>query len=136
MAGIIVHTNSWVTIAEANDYLENKIGASAWAGLANADKTNYLISAFRYIRQRYNIPKTSTLEIVKEAQIETAWWMYTFWVDYEKRRNLYSAGVKKFTVSKFSEELQKAESPAFLDDLLDEYSKDGVQFPLISRELE
>ena len=134
MAVIIVGTNSWVTIAEADDYLENKIGASDWAGLTDANKTTYLISAFRYIRQKYNIPVASVLQVVKEAQIETAWWMYTFWLDYEKRRNLYSAGVTQFKISKFEEWLQKATTPQFLDDLIGEFKDTGMRFPLIERE--
>lgn len=136
MADITVGTNSWVTITESNNYLENKIGADDWESLTTEQKTAYLISAFRYIRQKYNIELSSTEEDVKNAQIETAWWMYTFWTEYTNRQNLYSAGVRDFSISKFSEKLEESQPPQFLEDLLGAYNKYGVQFPLIERELE
>ena len=100
-----VGTDSWVTVAEANTYLADKYGASTWSALTDAIKQDLLITAFRaiYFSGDYNIPKTSTNEFVKNAQIETAWYLYNFNTEIEKRSALQEQGVLSFSLSKFSE---------------------------------
>jgi len=102
-------TNSWVTIAESDAYLVQKIGAGAWAGLADADKEPYLVTAFRalYYNKNYTIPITSTADAVKAAQIETAWFYYLYYTAVDKRAMLYSSGVREFQISKFMEKLEQ-----------------------------
>lgn len=106
---ITVGVNSWVTIAESNSYLAQKIGATAWAGLSDASKEPYLVTAFRalYYNKNYTIPITSTAAAVKSAQIETAWFYYLYYTAVNKRAMLYSAGVRGFQISKFMEKLEE-----------------------------
>jgi hypothetical protein len=91
--GLILHDNSWVTIAEADTYLSDKFGASAW--LLSTDKAALLITSFReiYFNPDFSIPKTSTNEAVKSAQIELAFWLLNYDVDRDKREALQIMGV-------------------------------------------
>lgn len=104
-----VGTNSWVTVAEANLYLADKYGAGAWAGLTDAVKEDLLITAFWaiYGSAEYTIAKTSTNELVKNAQIETAWHFYLYDAEIWKRLMLSGVGVIEFEISKFREKLTK-----------------------------
>lgn len=121
---IIVGTNSWVTIAEANAYLADKWGASAWTGLdADTQKTPLLISAYRWIRRMtgYATPETTTDQNLKDAQCEAAWYLYKNNDGAEKRDALRAQGVKDFRVMSFSETLSAATVPEAVADLLKDY---------------
>ena len=100
-----VGTDSWVTLTEANTYLGNKFGAATWSPLSNSIKEQLLISAFMaiYYSKEYTVSKTSTSEFVKSAQIETAWYIYNYNTESEKRGALQAQGVDSFSLSKFSE---------------------------------
>jgi hypothetical protein len=138
MASITVGTNSWVTIAEADTYLEGKFGADAWNSLSDTIKTQCLISAFRWIFNYpfFNIPASSTSEKVKSAQIELAWWIYQYYTSYEERGALISGGVEEFTLSKWKETLGEQDMPkVVLDFLDDELEGKGGYFPTVSRDL-
>ena len=138
-ATVIVGTNSWVTITEADDYLEEKFGADAWAGLSNNLKAQCLITAFWWIYNYpfFNIPKSSTDENVKNAQIELAWWIYLYYKGFEKRGALIAGGVTDFTLSKWKEKLDEQEMPQIILNILDdELVNKGGYFPTVSRELE
>ena len=133
---LTVGTNSWVTVAEADTFFSEKWTASAWASLSDSEKESLLISAYRWIQQQlfFSISPASTADIVKQAQMEAAWYMYNFWVEHEKRRALYIQGVTKFKISKFSEDLQGVQFPEFIKAMLDDYIVNlGGKFPIISR---
>ena len=135
--GLVVGTNSWVTVAEADSYLADKFGASAWSGLANSIKEQSLITAFWWIynNPNYNIAKSSTAEKVKNAQIELAWWIYNYYEEYRKREALISSGVKKFRIGEFSEDLNNQSLPKIVTDMLeDELTNLGGSFPTVSRD--
>ena len=102
---LTVGTNSWVTIAEADTYLADKYGAGDWAGLTNAVKSQLLITAFWsiYGSAEYTIAKSSTAELVKNAQIELAWYFYGYDSEIWKRLSLQGLGVQEFEISKFRE---------------------------------
>jgi len=138
-ATVIVGTNSWVTTTEADDYLEEKFGADAWAGLSATIKAQCIITAFWWIFNYpfVNIPKSSTNESVKNAQIELAWWIYNYYKSYEKRGALIASGVKEFDLSKWSEKLHEQDLPQVVLNLLDgELIGKGGYFPTVSRELD
>lgn len=121
---IVVGSNSWVTVAEADTYLEGKWGASGWAGLDPVtQKTPLLISAFRWIRRLtgYSVPADSTDQNVKDAQCEAAWYLYKHGTGSDKREALRAQGVKAFRVMSFSETLTASEVPDFIADLLKDY---------------
>lgn len=135
---VTVGSNSWITRAEADAYLEEKWGASAWASLSGLQKDQLLISAYRWINQQPNIsiPTTSTAAIVKNAQCEAAWFIYNYWSEYEKRRALIASGVKEFEVSNFSETLNKIAFPDFILGMLIDFSVgDAGYFPTAKRDL-
>ncbi len=139
MATITVGTNSWVTIAEADIYFESRYGASAWAGLSTANKTSLLITAYNWINSQiqFTIAASATAAVVKNAQCESAWYIYSYWTEHEDRRALYTQGVREFDISKFSEKLELPEFPAWISDMLDGYLTDaGGTFPLYNRDFE
>lgn len=137
--GLVVGTNSWVTILEADDYLGDKWEASTWAPLTNTQKSQLLITAFWWIYNYsgVNIPKSSTNEKVKNAQIELAWWIYEYYQEYRKREALISSGVKSFSLPEWSETLGKQDLPQNILDILgDELVNSGGYFPKFERELD
>jgi hypothetical protein len=139
MATIVVGTNSWVTITEADDYLDGKLGADAWASLSNSLKTQCLITAYRWLfyHPDLNIPASSTSETVKAAQIELAWWIYNYYAGFQKRGALIASGVEEFDLSKWSETLKAQDLPYEVANILeDEFTGRGGYFPTVSRTLD
>jgi len=136
---ITVGVNSWVTIAEADAYFEARYNATAWAGLAEANKCVLLRHAYAWIQQQamFSIPAASTAQIVKQAQFETAWYIYNYFSQHEKRRALYMQGVRDFQISKFRERLDMPQFPAWIADMLEDFLEDiGGQFPKVERDFE
>jgi|WetSurMetagenome_2_1015567.scaffolds.fasta_scaffold265609_1 hypothetical protein len=117
--GLILHENSWVTIAEADAYLADKFGASAWA--LSTEKAALLITAFReiYSSSLFSIPKTSTNEKVKMAQIEMGFWLLNYNDDKGKREALQIMGVTSAKADDTQENYNcKFIMPPFITDLL------------------
>lgn len=137
MATITVGTNSWVTLDEANTYLDEKFGASAWASLTNNTKEQCLITAYRWINRLSNYSISSSTTKLKYAQIELAWYVYTYYDSHLKHEALIAQGVEEFDISKFSEtSTGKITIPDTVKDLLDEYDiGSGGYLPLIEREV-
>lgn len=136
---LTVGTNSWVTVAEADTYFDERFGASAWAALPNATKEQLLISAYRWIQAQslFTIAASSTAEIVKQAQMETAWYMYKYWDQHEDRRALVAQGVTDFKISQFEETLSEVKFPGFISDMLEDFiTGGGSTFPVVNRTFE
>jgi hypothetical protein len=117
--GLILHENSWVTIAEADIYLADKAGASAWP--LSTEKVALLITAFReiYMSPLFSIPKTSTNERVKAAQIELAFWLMDYNEDRGKREALQIMGVTSAKADDTQENYNcKFVMPNFITDIL------------------
>ena len=136
---LTVGTNSWVTLVEANAYLEEKWGASAWASLTDSQKSQLLITGYRWINQKdyIDIPASSTNTKVKYAQIELAFYCYNYYAEHEKRRALYAQGVRDFSISKYSETLEASDLPDFIKNLLKDFIVDeGGYFPVMERDFE
>jgi hypothetical protein len=113
--------NSWVTISQADIYFLDKWGASSvWAGLTISQKSQLLISAYRWLQglADYSLPPTNISAKIKQAQCEAAWFIYRFNEEAEKRRALYAQGVRTFRVSEFSETLEEQILPANIAGLL------------------
>ena len=48
--GLVVGVNSWVSVADANDYFENRYGiGTTWSALSDSDKEVALITAYKQI---------------------------------------------------------------------------------------
>lgn len=135
MAVVTVGVNSWVTVAEADAYLDAKYGASAWAGLSAADKAALLITACNWLRRQtgFTIPITSTDPNVKAAQCEAAWFWYLHGEEWDKRAALYAEGVRSFTVMSWSEDLAAPAVPVPIQNLLIDYATAGYYKPTVSR---
>jgi hypothetical protein len=118
--GLVVGTNSWVTLTEANTYFSNKWNAGVWAGLTNTQKEQLLISAYNAIQacSDFSISPTSAAAKVKQAQCEMAWFIYKFEEESEHRQALYAQGVRQFSISSFSESLEESGLPANVKNLL------------------
>lgn len=108
---VVVGTNSWVTIAEADDYLTDRIDAADWFLLGDTDnpgivsKTSLLVSAFHWLNTSATISSSSTDDSVKNAQIEAALFLQKHYTELDERRAAASMGVKTFRFSKRSEDL-------------------------------
>lgn len=109
---IIIGTNSWATVAEADAYLTNKVGTSSWFALAETptspgdpSKESYLIMSYEYLLSNcgYSIPADSTDENVKKAQIEFAYYLLNNQEAFDERSEIIASGVKEFKASKWSE---------------------------------
>jgi len=126
MATITVGSNSWITNAEADAYLDCKFGAGAWAAATEENQNKAIITAFWriYASKDYSIAKSETDEKVKNAQAETAYFILADGAEMSKRKALQDAGVKNFTISKFSETYERSNGtllPQEAKDLLDEW---------------
>lgn len=132
---LVIGSNSFVTLAEANSYFAEKYGASVWASLTSANKEQLLISAYRWITRssEVSVPPTATATNVKYAQIELAWYIYCYNEEHNKRSALYSQGVRSFNISKFSETLSQGGLPDIVKDLLKDSLNTGHKFPLLTR---
>lgn len=132
---LIIGVNTFVTLAEANDYLEGKLGANNWSTLTDTEKKQCLISAFRWLL-RLGVSASATTTNVKYAQIELAWWLYQNYEEYEDREALYVSGVRNFRIGQWSESLTKSSLPSFLEDLIPGILDIGGVFPEFNRELD
>lgn len=137
---LTVGSNSWVTVAEATDFLNDRYGASGWASLSNEDQEQLLVTAFWkiYGNKDYTISKDNTDEKVKTAQIVTAWYIYENYDEIKKRMTLQGQGVQSFTISKFSETFKKDGGswlPEEAEDLLNEAFSLNI-FATFERELD
>ena len=138
MATIVVNTNSWVTIAESETYLDEKLGADAWASLSDEEKTQSLISAFRWINRATNYSIGVVTDNLKYAQMELAFYIYEYSESHRKHEALIAQGVDSFRISKFWEASSgKIELPQTVKDLLSDYDLyTAGYFPLMEREVE
>jgi hypothetical protein len=131
---LTVGSNTYVTLSEADSYLEGKLGAGDWFTLTSDNQKQCLISSYRWLR-RLGLPASSTSDNVKSAQIELAWWLYRYYEEHEDREALYANGVRQFKLSKWSENLSESDVPQFIKDLIGDLIGVGGYFPTFSREL-
>jgi hypothetical protein len=106
---LVVGDNSWASIAEADAYLENRIGADdSWfvlpasAGSGEDSRENMLVSAFFWMQgsPQLDIASDVTDDDVKNAQIEAALFLTEHYDDLNERRAAIHTGVESFAYSK------------------------------------
>lgn len=109
---LIIGQNSWVTVNEADEYLKVKFNTAAWFTLASSPnkpgtvaKESLLISAFYWLMSSPEIQLTATLTDinVKNAQIESAWYLYSNGDELFERQKMIEIGLKSFKFSKRQE---------------------------------
>lgn len=108
---LVVGSNSWETVAEADDYLENKMNASEWFELSTVgargavSKESVLITAYNEILASplVNISKDSSDNNVKNAQSEMALFILQYYDELMDRRASIASGLSSFSASKIHE---------------------------------
>jgi hypothetical protein len=121
-----VGVNSWVTIAEADEYFNDIWDGSYWSSLSLANKKKLLITSNKWILSAgYSIPLTSTEQKVKDAQCELSTEVYKSYEEYKKRNTLYGAGVRSFNFNGWSEKLKKGELPVRIQNLLEDFASNS-----------
>jgi len=136
--GLIINTNSWVSVIEANNYLADKWNVGTlWTALNDTQKEQALVTAFHWIQsiKKYNISPLSTANKIKYAQIELAYYIIQYYTQHKKRDALYAQGVRNFSISKWSETIDKSTLPPEVDGLLIDFiTRVGGVFPIITRD--
>lgn len=121
-----VGVNSWVTIAEADEYFNDIWDGPFWSSLSLADKKKLLITSNKWILSAgYKIPPTSTATKVKDAQCELAKEVYNSYEEYTKKNTLHGSGVRSFNFNGWSEKLAKSELPANVGNLLEDFASNS-----------
>lgn len=110
---IVVGTNSWVTLTEAETYFSTRISTTQWDALSDADKESYLITAYNWIYydSAFEVPASSSETAVKNGQCEAALFLVKYYDEHEKRDALIASGVEKFKYGKREEELGEIKKP-------------------------
>ena len=130
---LIVGTNSWGSLAEAELYFGDRIDTEGWTALPDdATKSKFLVSAFRWIYNdpMFDVPVDSEESSVKEGQFEAVLFLVNYSKEYEKRAALISMGVEKFQYSKWTENLGELSKPMTI---INYFSKAGFYNGGISR---
>ena len=97
MAKIVVGTNSWATLEQAEEYMLMRIGSTVvWReDLDEPTKEASLITAFNILMNcgLFSIGADSTSEVVKQAQCEMAIFLLHHGEDIDGRKGLQAQGV-------------------------------------------
>jgi len=139
---LVVGENSWATVAEADDYLTDRVGTQEWFNLdetpsaaGEPSKETYLIMAYNYLltKNGYCLDSTLTDENVKKAQIEFAFYFVDNFTEFEDDSNSLTKGAGSFNLSKWREQLNSEANwngdyplPAFVSVFLTEYQCTNV----------
>ena len=93
---LIIGTNSWVTINEADSYFESRLGASLHWNSAT-EKETALITAYNQLKNNseYSFPISieQITDNMKKAQCEQALFLIEFNSGIERRKSLQAQGV-------------------------------------------
>jgi len=93
MAKITVGTNSWVTEAEADDYMSARVGAGDYWSDGGDDSVPTLITAYKWLNAgKFSFPTTAT-QTMKDAQCEMALFLLQHQPDLDLRMGLQAQGV-------------------------------------------
>ena len=133
---LVVGTNSWASVAEADTYLADKIDAEAWFLLADSDdpgvrsKGALLASAFHWLQgsPQLSIASSSTDDDVKNAQIEAAWFLQEYSEEMKDRRAAIASGVTSLRLSRRAETLRAGNQtiPAHILGMLSSYGTSNM----------
>lgn len=101
MAKLTVGTNSWVTVAQADDYMDSRYGSwEFWDDSTNKEAA--LITAYKAIVESgfFNNLPTIANQTVKDAQCELALFLVAEGGDILRRKGLQAQGVVGAGVAK------------------------------------
>jgi len=114
---LLVGTNSWITVAQADDYLQHNMNAEAWFDLVavgakgSQSRENILITAFNEINSSpiVNIGVDSTDQNVMNAQAEMALFLLSNYDTIYSGRAIVASGISSFTYSEREEQYDTSE---------------------------
>lgn len=118
--------NSWVTVAQADAFLGDRIGTAPWFALEETatepgeeSKETYLTTAYQWLSGAYGIGADAAApQSLQDAQTLAANWLIGNREDYEKRESLVASGVEEFEWSRWNEKLGDVAVPRFISDLM------------------
>lgn len=129
---VTVGTNSWTTIAEADTYLTDRIGAEDWFDLSDTgspgadSKTTFIISAYYWLKNSAEVEIAATVadSNVKNAQAEAALFLLNHYNELNERRAAIATGLKSFQYSRRREELNysQLQIPVHILNMLSDYA--------------
>lgn len=97
MSLVVVGTNSWATVAEADTYFETRLFANKfWSSFTDiSDKEAALVTAFNQLMTCgiFNLAASDTSANVKKAQFEMALFLLQHLADMDARKGLQAQGV-------------------------------------------
>lgn len=101
MAELVVNTNSWLSVDDANDYMDSRFGSwEFWDDETN--KQAALITAYKRIVDSgmfINLP-TTIVQVMKDAQCEMALFLVAEGGDILRRKSLQAQGVLTAGIAK------------------------------------
>lgn len=108
-----VGINSWVTLSQADSYFSTRLGASFWSQLTDPEKETLLITAFNWLLfdASFSLSPSTDNENVRVAQMEAAYFLNTYYLEYEQRAANIAGGVTSVFASKWSESYGTLQKP-------------------------
>lgn len=109
---LIVGTNTWATVAEADGYLTLNMSAEEWFALpvtsspGKTSRESVMVTAFNEIASSslVSVDKSSTDINVKNAQCEMALFLVKYYDEVYGRRAAIASGLSSFDYSERSEQ--------------------------------
>lgn len=101
---IEIGTNSYITLAEANDYMALLVNGGDWSLLDDTEKEKYVTNAYIEIANAtYN-----TADKAKASQLRALRVVFLHYDEYNERKIQQLAGVKRIRNSETEEEFDAA----------------------------
>lgn len=139
---IVVGTDTWVTVDEADAYLTYRMGAGDWFALlkegnpGNNSKESVLGTAFRELLNcpTLNLVVSSSGDAIKNAQCEMALFLTEHYDEFNDRRAAIATGLNSFSMSKRREDLRTyfVGVPEYIVSMLSAYSEVNTFVDLVS----
>jgi len=93
---VVVGTNSWISLADAEIYMTTRLGASkVWtSSVVTVNKEAALITSYKQLMgcDKYSLPVTA-VQALKDAQCEMALFLLQHQDDIDSRKGLQAQGV-------------------------------------------
>jgi hypothetical protein len=129
---LVVGTNSWASVAEADTYLTDRINTTEWFQTAptgspgEVSKESLLVSAFYWLTGSPELELSATLTdtSVKNAQTEAAFFLLEHYDELNERRAAMYTGVDSWKLSKKSEnyDINQLQIPSYILGMLRDYA--------------
>lgn len=141
---LVVGTNSWITVAEADAYLQYNMGAEDWFKLVvtgekgSITKESVLVTAFNEITASplVSVAANSTDARVKNAQAEMTLFLLKYYDELYGRRASIASGLSSFSYSERREDFNMRDGggsptlPSNVLGLLNDYQQSNLTVDL------